>query len=130
MTVCTSVAPTAAVVNFSVPNNATWTDAIEFTDPDETGWSLTGQSFVMELKGNPNDTSPLLELTSAAGEIVVVSAADRIIQFNVPYSALVAALKVGEYVYDFIMYDNSIPPVRTMLMQGIVDLTQGITGEP
>lgn len=130
MTVCTPVAPTAAVVNFAVPNNATWNDAIEFTDPDETGWSLTGQSFIMELKGNPNDTTVLLELTSDAGEIVVVSETDRIIQFNVPYSALIAALQVGEYVYDFIMYDGSVPPVRTVLMQGIVELTQGITGEP
>ena len=35
MTCSASIPPTAAIVNFVVPNNGTWRDAIQFTDPSE-----------------------------------------------------------------------------------------------
>lgn len=124
------MADTAAIVNFCVPNNATWQDAVEFTDPDDTQWSLTGQKFVMEVKGNRNDSGFLLELTSDNNDILIVSAALRIIKWNVDKAVIQAALPVGVYVYDLIMYDASVPAQRTMLMQGKVTVTQGITGDP
>lgn len=125
------MADTAAVVNMTVPNNATWQDAFQFADPDATGWSFTGYKFIMELKGNPNDTSDLIELTSDAGEIVVDSESERVLHINVPKAQIVAALKVGEYVYDFIMYAAADPTGdRTVLMRGLVEITQGITGDP
>jgi hypothetical protein len=47
---------------------------------------------------------------------------------NVPDATITAALVPGEYKYDFIMFDASVPPVRVPLMQGEVKVQQGITG--
>jgi len=124
------MADTAAVVDMAVPNNATWQDAFQFSQDSAAPWDFTGQKFIMEIKGNPNDTTVLLELTSDAGEIVVDSSAERVLHINVPYTAIQAALKVGEYFYDFIMYDTGTPVVRVQLMRGTVTIDQGITGEP
>jgi hypothetical protein len=117
----------AAKVDMVVPNNVTWQDAFQFDDEDDTSWNFTGQSFIMEIKGDPNDTAPLLELTSAAGEIVVDSETLRVLHLNVPYTAIRAALPVGEYVYDFVMFDASPTPVRVLLMYGDICVQNGIT---
>lgn len=120
---------TAAIVNMTVYNNVTWQDAFRFGEEDDTTWSFTGQKFVLEVKGNPNDSTALLELKSDDGEIVVDDAVERILHLNLGYVALAAALKVGEYVYDLVMYDAAVPSVRVMLMRGKVFVKQGISGE-
>lgn len=118
---------TAACVNISASNNATMQDAFQFDDATDTSWSFSSQNFIMEIKASRDDDTPLLTLTSGAGEIVVDDAATRVLHLNVPMSPLQAALPVGEYVYDLIMVDGSVPPIRVQLMYGALCITQGVT---
>lgn len=122
------MAITAACVDLVEPNNATMQDSFQFGTAGDTSWSFTGQSFRMDVKASRDDTSPLVSFTSLAGQIVVDDAVNRILHFNIPESAIVAALPVAEYQYDFIMFDSSTPAVRVVLMQGELRITQGITG--
>lgn len=120
-----------AVVDFVVPDNATFNDSLQF-DPPVAGvtgpaWSFSGQNFRMDIAPN-RETASLLSLTSAAGEIVVDDVTQRILHFNVPETVITAALIPGEYIYDFIMFDGSTPPVRVPLMKGKFIVTAGVTG--
>lgn len=121
-------AETAAVVDLTVPNSVTWQDAFQFGDEDDTTWNFTGQNFRVEVKASYNDTAALYTLTSAGGTIVVDDAIQRVLHFNVPEATIRANLPVAEYVYDLVMFDGSVPPVRVMLMSGAVEVTQGVTG--
>lgn len=118
---------TAAWVNISASDNATMQDAFQFGDATDLSWSFVGQSFIMEVKASRDDVAPLLTLTSGAGEIIVDDVVQRVGHLNVPMAALQAALPVGEYVYDFIMVDGSVPPIRVQLMQGNLCITHGVT---
>jgi len=120
-------APTAAQVDLFETNNATMQDALQFGVVGDTSWSFTGMTFKMEVKASRNDVTPLVTWTSAAGQIVVSDAVQRILQFNIPDSAITAALPVGQYVYDLIMLDGSVPPIRSQLMFGHLFIEQGIT---
>lgn len=134
--------PTAAAVKIITSDNETFQDAFQF-DPGlgcgcgcagATGAGATGPSWTlgpnlrMDIKRNRSDTAALLSLTSAAGEIVVDDPVNRLCHFNVPENTLTTALIPGEYVYDFVQYDNSNPPIRTVLMGGIFRLTHGVSG--
>lgn len=138
---------TRANVDITVQNNVTWNDAYQFDPPSDSDddddtvdtqdndsddaaptWTLNGQNFRLDIKGNPQDIPPLLSLSSTVGEIVVNDAVNRIIQMNVPESVLNDALVPGEYFYDLVMYDNSVPPIRVALMGGRFNFTIGITG--
>lgn len=120
-------AETVACVDICALNTGTLQDAFQFGQEDET-WTLTGMSFEMEIKASREDTAPLLELTSGAGEIVIVDAAERIIRLNVSPAALQAALPCGVYVYDLVMIDpTDTPDTITPLMQGRFTLSQGVT---
>ena len=120
---------TAAKVDFEIQNNATWNDALQFGTPGDLSWSLTNQNFRCDLKKNTYDASPVLSLTSGAGQIVVQDPVQRIVNFNVPESVLQTLPVIPfHYRYDFIMYDNSTPPVRVLLMSGKIKVEQGITG--
>jgi hypothetical protein len=124
--------PTAARVNFVTPTNATFFDAIQFDPKGPTGatggaWSLTGQNFRMDIKRRREDPNPLVTLLSSAGQIVVDDPVQRVIHFNVPETQW-ATLPPGRYVYDFIMFDNSNPPVRVPLMFGEFWLKLGVSG--
>ena len=130
--------PSSANVKIVTQNNVTFADAFQF-DPPPTGltgqtgatgaqWNFVGQNFRLDIKGNLEQTTPLLSLTSGAGEIVVDDATLRILHFNVPESVLAAALVPGTYIYDFIMYDNSVPAIRIPLMHGKFVVNDGITG--
>lgn len=121
-------AVTTARVDLTTPNNVTWQDAFQFGTPGDTTWSLTGQSFRMDIKGDSQDAAALLSLTSAGGTIVVDDVVQRIVHLNVPEATIQASLPPGNYVYDFIMFDASVPPVRVQLMRGCVNVTLGITG--
>jgi hypothetical protein len=118
---------TSSWVNISVANNGTWSDAFQFGTPGDTSWSFTGQAFKMEVKASRNDITPLFTLQSSNGTIIVDDVVQRILHFNQPDTAVQAALPVGEYVYDLVMFDTSVPPIRTVLMQGKVFVKQGVT---
>jgi hypothetical protein len=118
---------TAARVNMTIANNATWEDAFIF-DQGATDWSFTGQTFKMDIKANKYDVTPILTLTSGGGTIVVDDVVQRILHFNVPDATIQASLPVAEYQYDLIMIDGSNPAVRVPLMSGEIKVTQGVTG--
>lgn len=119
-------AVTSAIVNLQVANNGTWRDAFQF-DPDDTSWDLVGQHFIMEIKANRDDTDVLFTLSTDNGRIVITDDYLRVIQFNAAPDDLADALLPGTYVYDLVMYDNSVPPVRTPLMQGDLCVSNGVT---
>lgn len=119
------MADTAARVNMTVYNNASWTDAFQFGVSGDTSWSFTGCSFHMDVKGSKDDASALLSLTTANSRIVVDDVVQRILNLNVTESVLAAALVPGEYVYDLVMIDGS--SVRTVLQKGEVCVKQGVT---
>jgi hypothetical protein len=120
-------APTAAIVNIFTQDNVTLQDAFQFGTPGDTSWSLVGMSFTMEVKASRDDVTPLIELTSGAGQIIVDDVVQRVVHLNVPDTAIQASLPVATYVYDFIMYDTSVPPIRTVLMQGRLNVSKGVT---
>jgi hypothetical protein len=122
-------AVTMARIDIVTPDNATWTDAFQFGIVGDTSWSFTSQNFRLDIKGNKfTQTAALLSLTSGAGQILVQDAVQRILQMNVPEATLTGALVPGEYQYDLIMFDGSVPPVRIPLMYGQFKLVHGVTG--
>ena len=139
-------APTSARVDIVTPSNATWEDGFQFDPPAVTGaapppyyppgsltgptWGFSGQNFRMDIKTNINASGPSLTLTGpngTIGQFVVDDPVNRILHANVPESVL-AALVPGSYIYDFIMFDNSSPPIRVQLMHGYFTVSPGITG--
>lgn len=118
---------TCAIVNIISQDNGTLQDAFQFGTPGDTSWSFVDMSFIMEVKASRNDITPLTELTSVGGQIVVDDLVQRVLHLNVPDSVLQAALPVADYVYDLIMFDTSVPPIRTPLMSGILSITKGVT---
>ena len=119
---------TSAKVNIEIVNNATWEDAFMFGTEGDTTWSFTDQSFIMELKADRDDITPLFTLSTDNGRIVVDDVVQRILHFNVPFTDIQAALPPRtEYQYDLIMYDTSVPPIRVALMHGEVKVKQGVT---
>ncbi len=119
-------APTASIVDIVAANTVTLQDAFQFGLTTDT-WTFTGQSFKMEVKADRADAAALVTWSTGAGSIVVDDVTTRVLHLNVDETALQAALPVGEYVYDLVMYDASVPPVRTLLMQGKLFVTQGVT---
>jgi hypothetical protein len=122
-------AVTAARVDIVTPDNATWQDAFQYGIQGDTSWSFTNQNFRLDIKGN-KFTQPtyLLSLTSAAGQLIVQDPVQRILQMNVPEATLTGSLVPGEYEYDLIMFDGSVPPIRIALMYGKFNLKHGVTG--
>lgn len=121
------MSPTAACVDIYASDNVTLQDAFQFGLATDTSWSFTGQSFKFEAKSSREDVTPRMTLTSAGGSIVVDSAALRILHLNQPQAALQAALPCGEYVYDLVMFDASVPPIRSLLMHGRLFISRGVT---
>lgn len=134
--------PTAAPVKLITLDNETFADALQFDPPfgscgcngatgatGATGpvWSL-GPNLRMDIKRKRSDTSALLSFTTDNDEIVIDDPVNRIMHFNVPEATLTGALVPGEYVYDFVQYDNSSPPIRTVLMGGPFVLKHGVSG--
>ena len=124
---------TSAFVDIVTATNVTWQDAFQFDAPGQAcsnilPWTLNGQNFRLDIKGNKDQTVPLLSLLSSAGQIVVADPIQRVVYMNVPESVITAVLVPGRYLYDFIMFDNSTPPIRVALMHGSFTLREGITG--
>jgi hypothetical protein len=121
------MAQTSAYVNIFASDNVTLQDAFQFGTVGDTSWSFTGQNFKMEVKASRDDVAPLLTLSSAASSIVVDDVVQRVLHLNLDEASLQAALPVGEYVYDLVMFDGSTPPIRVLLMQGRFCLSKGVT---
>ncbi len=121
------MAQTAACVDIVAANTVTLQDAFQFGTLGDISWSFTGQNFHVEVKASRDDAAALASWTSGAGTIVVDDVVQRVLHFNVPESAIQAALPCGEYVYDLVMYDGSAPPIRVLLMQGNLFVKQGVT---
>lgn len=120
------MAQTAACVDIFANDNVTLSDAFQFGTVGDTSWSFTGQSFKMEVKASRDDAAPLLTLVSPTS-IIVDDVVQRVLHLNVGETALQAALPVGEYVYDLVMFDGASPPIRVLLMQGRFCLRHGVT---
>lgn len=118
---------TSAHVDLQIDNNGTWSDAFQFGEPDDTTWTLTGQTFSMDVQRSYYDTTPLLSLATSTGRIVIDDVVQRVIHFKVDPTDIQAALKPGQYVYDLVMIDGSTPGIRVPLMHGIVIVAQGVT---
>ena len=119
---------TSARVDLRIDNNGTWMDAFQFGEPDDTTWTLDGQTFELDVQLNPYDTVPLLSLTTGNGRILVDDLVQRVIHFNVDPEDLQSSLRPGKYVYDLVMVDGS--NVRVPLMHGYLFVTQGVTYPP
>ena len=127
---CNCANATSAFVQFKISNDATWNDAVQFGPlADGTEWSFpAGATFLMDVKRNRYDASPLLQLSTANGRIVNLSNTLRLVQFNVAIADILSSLPPGDYVYSFIMDDPvTIPSQRTQLMHGDVCVGQGPT---
>jgi hypothetical protein len=118
---------TSAHEDLKIDNNGTWMDAFQFGTPTDTTWTLTGQSFELDVQRNPYDPVPLLHMDSAGGQIVIDDMVQRVIHFNVSPAVLQASLPPGTYVYDLVMVDASTPSVRVPLMHGVLKVAQGVT---
>lgn len=120
---------TRAETNMEILNNATWQDAFRFGEDDDTSWSFTNKTFTCLVKADVDDADAdaMIELTSVASEIVVDDVVTRTLHFNVTSAALKAAMKPATYVYDLVMIDDAVPPVRTVLMGGTVKVVQGVS---
>jgi len=119
---------TTAIQNLKVLNNGTWSDAFQFGQPDDITWTLDGMTFELDVQRNRFDPNPLLSLTSANGRIIVDDPVQRVIHFNVPAADLQENLDPGLYVYDLVM--TSSFGVRTPLMSGTLEITQGVSYPP
>jgi hypothetical protein len=122
--------PSSSYVKIVAANNATFQEAYQF-DPPVSGmtgpaWTLA-PNFRLDIKAY-HEGPTLVSFTSGAGQIVVDDPVQRLIHTNVPESVIQGALVPGRYIYDLIMYDNSVPPVRTALMTGEFVVTDGVTG--
>jgi hypothetical protein len=119
---------TAANVDLRIANNGTWMDAFQFGYPDDTTWTLVGQSFKLDVQLDRYDTTSLLSISTALGSIIVDDVIQRVIHFNVTPAAIQTALSPGTYVYDLVMVDglNNVVP----LMYGTLQVIQGVTYPP
>lgn len=121
------MAETAACVDISQLDNATFQDAFQFGVTGDTSWSFTDMTFKMEVKASRDDVAPLVTWTSGGGQIVVDNAVTRVLHFNVPDTVIQASLPPATYEYDLVMLDGSTPAIRTVLMQGKFIVSHGVT---
>ena len=119
---------TSARVNLTIDNNGTWMDAFQFGEPSDTTWTLSGQTFELDVQLNPYDAVPLLSLSSTNGRIIIDDVIQRVIHFDVDPDDIQANLQPGVYVYDLVMIDTSNN--RVPLMHGTLQITQGVTYPP
>lgn len=118
--------PTSAHVDITVAMNTSFHEVFQFDEEDVVTWDFVDKSFLLEIKGNYEQDTPLLIVGNDVGEIVVDDTATRILHFNVAPSVLQAALVPGRYVYDLLMTDGE--NVVTQLMHGDFIFALGVTG--
>lgn len=120
------MAQTAADVDIFISDNATFQDAFQFVPPVGGTLSLTGMTFEMSVKASNDDVTPLVTFTSPT-QITVVDVVACTIHMNVADTVIQTSLPAAEYTYDLIMYDGSIPPIRTQMMYGNLFVSHGVT---
>jgi hypothetical protein len=116
---------TAAKVDLQIANNATWMDAFQFGYPDDTTWTLVGQTFELDVQLDRYDTTPLLHISTTDSTIIIDDVVQRVIHFNVPPTSIQTSLSPGTYVYDLVMINAS--GQRVALMYGTLKVIQGVT---
>jgi hypothetical protein len=143
---------TSARVDIVVSTDTTWEDAFQFDPTGPTGsswfqfnptgpaWTLVGQNFRFNIKGNWGQTGPLLIVDSGVTgqQVIVIDDVNaRIIHTSVPdtvvsggvtgYTGVTGSgLIPGKYEYDCVMYDQSVPPIKIQLMHGIFKVQVGV----
>lgn len=108
MTALSATSQSGALFSMSgeVSNNATWDEYIYFLE-NGTGMVLTGLAFRLQFRESGDDTSVILDLTTADGELVITNddgGDATILRINVPYSTL-SALE-GDYIADLVSKDS------------------------
>jgi hypothetical protein len=121
----TAHSATSARVDLRIDNNGTWMDAFQFGEPDDTTWTLDGQTFELDVQRDPYDKVPLLHMSTADGTIVIDDTVQRVIHFKVDATNIQSVLYPGVYVYDLVMVD--VTGTRVPLMHGSLTVTQGVT---
>ena len=147
--------PTSSRVDIATSNNVTWQDAFQFDPTGPTGnvpnfwppgftgpsWNLDNKSFVITIKGNRLQTTPMLIVDSGINPqaVVIADSNSRIVYTNVPDVVMNGVtgmsgvtgpgLIPGTYVYDWIMYDNQNPSVRIALQHGLFVMQDGVGSE-
>jgi|SRR5215468_7624270 len=121
-----SQSATSAETNIVIGNGTTWQDAFQFGQPGDFTWQLN-PNWEMEIKLDRYQQTPLLNPSTANGQIIVDDINQRVIHLNVSPAIIQAALQPGVYVFDLIMFDTSIPPIRTVLMHGSLKVIQGVS---
>jgi hypothetical protein len=116
-------------VDFTISNNTFWDDQLQLGDPSDFSWTLNGANFYLSIKNTDDDATPILALTSAAGQIQVVDPINRILGMNVPDATIRNALPEGDYIYDCLMQTISSGQVDG-LFYGRIHVEQGITLPP
>jgi len=116
-------------VDFTIGNNVWWDDQLQLGDPSDFSWTLNGANFYLNIQNTDSDPTPLLALTSTAGQIQVIDPINRILGMNVPDATIRNALPEGDYVYDCIMQTISNGQVDG-LFYGKLHVEQGITIPP
>jgi hypothetical protein len=117
---------TSAEAKIVIGNGTTWQDAFQFGQSGDFTWQLQ-PNWEMEIKLDRFQMTPLLNPSTANGQIIVDDVVQRVIHFNVPPSVIQAALQPGIYVFDLVMFDNSTPAIRTVLMHGLLKVIQGVS---
>lgn len=117
---------TSAETNIIIGNNVTWQDAFQFGQPGDFTWQLQ-PNWEMEIKLDRFQTTSFLNPSTANGQIVVDDINQRVIHLNVAPATIQAALQPGVYCYDLVMFDGSTPPIRTVLMHGLLKVVQGVS---
>jgi hypothetical protein len=121
----------AAIVTFSIKNNAWFLNAFRFGLLGDTSWSFTGKNFLCDLKSDPAQAKADLALSSTSpspATILVLDPVQRVLQFNVTDHLIRSKLQLGPYNYDLIMVD-AVTGERDTLMSGVITVVQGITIE-
>jgi len=115
-------------VDFSVVDNGDWEDALQLGDPEDQTWNLNGAAFYLDIKGDDDDASSLLSLSTGAGTIVVNDPIGRVISMNLPHAQWGQVVERGKpYRYDMLMVQAG---VQTPVFHGELKMHHGITKGP
>lgn len=128
------------------PTGPTGTSFVPFTGTGPA-WTLNGQNFKFSIKSNWLQVNPLMTIDSGkTGQqlVIIQDAISRIISTSVPDNVLFGSaytggitgvtgatgvgLIPGNYCYDLVMYDQSVPPIKIGLMHGrfVLQVGQGV----
>ena len=120
----------APIVYLAIQNNVTWHDQFQIGEVTDTSWDLNNKFFIMDIKTNDTDGTPLLSISSMNQQIIVDDAIARVFHFNVDDHTIRASLSAGStYVYDLIMVDSVNNMARDAIMSGTLEVRQGVTIE-